>query len=138
LNDQVLHADIAFEDGIPGLIAVAKPLNVLYSDLPDPYTARATSSAINDAIMKLQVHGFKCCANRGSNRETFFDFGRKTSPEPLGRRPRHFCSQIFLYINICTQHSATQDRQSRAGRGYKVRPRLNPSASRAAGGGKPR
>jgi hypothetical protein len=99
-----------------------------------------------------------CCANRGSNRETFFDFGRKTSPEPLGRRPRHFCSQIFFvykhlyaaqrdvfvvptgartarhfstlvekhhqspwvvdldtfvrkffsYINICTQHSATQ------------------------------
>jgi hypothetical protein len=34
-----------------------------------------------------------CCASRGSNRETFFDFGRKTSPDPLGRRPRHFCSQ---------------------------------------------
>jgi hypothetical protein len=57
---QTLHVDIAFEDGVPGLIGVAKPLNVmLYSDLADNYTAASTTAAINDMAATLEARGFQ-------------------------------------------------------------------------------
>jgi hypothetical protein len=55
---QVLYVDVAFEDGIPGVIGVAKPIDALmYADLPVHYDSACTSTAIDQLCGLLEQRG---------------------------------------------------------------------------------
>jgi hypothetical protein len=55
---QVLYVDVAFEDGIPGMIGVAKPIDALmYADLPVHFDFACTSTAIDQLCGLLEQRG---------------------------------------------------------------------------------
>jgi hypothetical protein len=59
VKDQVLYIDVAFEDGVPGIIGVAKPLDVImYADLPMKYDAASTTAGIKQLLGLLRQRGF--------------------------------------------------------------------------------